>query len=64
MTAKILGNSSVNDSGSMSHGKVMVLGGNLLDHTPTIAKVPATESDALLQQEVRALHVLLMLLIR
>ena len=50
VTAKILGNSSMNDSGGMLHGKVMGFGGKLLDNTPAIAKVPAT--DALLQQEV------------
>ena len=45
----------MNDSGSMLHGKVMVFSGKLLDNTPGIAKVPAT--DALLQQEVCALRI-------
>jgi len=54
VTAKVLGNSSKDDSGSMLHGKVMVFSGQLSDNTPAIAKLPAT--DALLQREVCKLH--------
>ena len=54
VTAKILGKSSRNDSGSMLHDKVIVFSGQLLDNTPAVAKIPAT--DALLQLEVCLLH--------
>ena len=54
--AKVLGNSSKHDSGSMLHGRVMVFSGQLSDNSPAIAKIPAEA--VLLQQEVGVLHVL------
>ena len=41
VTAKILGNSSRNGSGSMLHDKVIVFSGQLLDNTPAVAKSPS-----------------------